>query len=138
MASTRESAVLKFQSHFGSMFGGLGAYDEDDLFCLRDIKGHILSVNTAWEKLLDYPLQEIANRPLIDLVHPDDRLATRRTMSLVNDRHSAVAFKNRYRTRGGEYRALEWRAGRSGDFIVGIARHIALPADASPALEAFA
>jgi PAS domain S-box-containing protein len=79
-------------------------------------------VNATWEKLLGYPLAEIAHRSLIDLVHPEDREATRRTMMLVNDEHRAAAFKNRYRTRSGDYHALEWRAARSGPLIIGIAR----------------
>lgn len=112
-----------FDTQSAKLISKLGiAYDPDDLLCLRDLGGRILVVNQAWERLLGYPLAEIENQLLIQLVHPQDREPTRRTMALINDAHRANCFKNRYRARNGIYHALEWRAFRSGPLVIGLAR----------------
>ena len=40
------------------------------------INGTLLRVNPAWETTLGYSVAELEGRPLIDLVHPDDRAGT--------------------------------------------------------------
>ena len=46
-----------------------------DLFCLASLEGVLQVVNPAWTLRLGFMEKELINRPLFDLVHPDDRHA---------------------------------------------------------------
>jgi len=49
-----------------------------DLLAVADLtRGSIRQLNPAWERLLGFPPADLASRPLLDLVHPDDRERTR-------------------------------------------------------------
>jgi diguanylate cyclase (GGDEF)-like protein/PAS domain S-box-containing protein len=80
-----------------------------DLIATADFDGVLTSVNGAWSETLGYTREELVARPLIDIVHPDDREATiaehRRLADLGED---TVNFQNRCRRRDGSYRWLEW------------------------------
>lgn len=44
-----------------------------DLHCLAGFDGFLKRVNPAWTRLLGYSGDELLRRPLVELVHPDDR-----------------------------------------------------------------
>ena len=46
-----------------------------DLFCLASLEGMLQVVNPAWTLRLGFSEKELINRPLFNLVHPDDRHA---------------------------------------------------------------
>lgn len=103
----------------------LATFDSShDLMCLRDLAGRLVRVNRAWELTLGYPLDEMANTPMLPLVHPADVGATRLRMAEADGRRDIVDFVNRYRRRDGTYRHMQWRAQRFGDVIVGRARDV--------------
>ena len=80
-----------------------------DLIATADFAGTFTSVNGAWSTTLGYAPETLLGRPLIDLVHPDDREATlaehRKLAELGED---TLNFPNRWRHRDGSYRWLEW------------------------------
>ncbi len=47
-----------------------------DLLCVTDFAGVLQQANPAWTHTLGYPPAELAGRPWIDFVHPDDVAAT--------------------------------------------------------------
>jgi diguanylate cyclase (GGDEF)-like protein/PAS domain S-box-containing protein len=80
-----------------------------DLIATTDFDGRFTSVNGAWSPTLGYSSEELLNRPLIELVHPDDRAATvaeHRKLALLGE--DTLNFQNRFRHRDGSYRWLEW------------------------------
>ncbi len=82
-----------------------------DLLCLANADGYFLWLSDAWEETLGWSRAELSGRPFIDFVHPDDvpRTAEKAAaMSAIGE--DAVRFENRYRTRDGSYRWLQWNA----------------------------
>jgi PAS domain S-box-containing protein len=79
-----------------------------DLLCVATFTGRFLRVNPAWESQLGLAPADLLTRPFLDFVHPDDREATGRALSALETGAHVVGFENRYRTRDGSYRWLEW------------------------------
>jgi len=71
--------------------------------------GVIEHVNQAWQQTLGWAPEELVGRPYDELLHPDDLEAT--LAILASSRESGIQdFENRYRTSGGTWRTLRWRA----------------------------
>ncbi|MEZ5100199.1 MAG: PAS domain S-box protein [Thermoleophilia bacterium] len=49
-------------------FLGLSA----DLLLVMDVDGRLISVSASFERVLGWPLNDLAGKPIVDLVHPDD------------------------------------------------------------------
>ncbi|WP_460830837.1 sensor domain-containing protein [Lysobacter humi (ex Lee et al. 2017)] len=77
--------------------------------------GRLLRVNAAWTALLGWTSSDMAERPLLDFVHPDDRTRTLAEQQAAFDGQPTPRFRNRYRSRGGHYRWLEWHSRRGDD-----------------------
>lgn len=95
-----------------------------DLMCVRDLQGRLIRVNRAWQDTLGLSVDEVANTPLLPLVHPADVPATLLRMTEADRCEEIVNFVNRYRRKDGTYRHMEWRAQRLGDVILGRARDV--------------
>jgi diguanylate cyclase (GGDEF)-like protein/PAS domain S-box-containing protein len=95
-----------------------------DLFSLADAKGEFLRVNHAWEQLLGYPSERLAGRRLLDFVHPDDRAGTAAAMATLDGGGNRIEFSNRYLSRDGTYRDIEWRARARGPMVYMSARDV--------------
>ncbi len=81
-----------------------------DLLAVADFEGHFVELNPQWETQLGWPREELLRRPFIELVHPDDVAATLGEYARANAGQAVLRFTNRYRTRAGDYRWLEWCA----------------------------
>lgn len=81
-----------------------------DALCVVDPDGVLLYASAAFERMLGYPRSEVLGRRMFELVHPDDRDATReqaaRLMQGTGERH----FRNRYVHRAGHPVDLLWSA----------------------------
>ncbi len=66
-----------------------------DILGIGDTRGILLRVNPAWETTLGYPAAELEGRPLIDLVHPDDRAGTLAGLAELAKGHAVTDFANR-------------------------------------------
>jgi len=80
-----------------------------DMLCIAK-DGYLLHANGAWSRELGWTLEELRSRPLEEFVHPDDRDRTRIEGERLKRTQSAVYFRNRYRTKAGAYRWIDWRA----------------------------
>jgi PAS domain S-box-containing protein len=87
-------------------------YDSSlDLLATADFNGYFKELNPAWESTLGYTRNELLSRPFIEFVHPDDRAQTQaEAAKLTAPGAATINFKNRYRTKDGSYRWLEWNA----------------------------
>jgi PAS domain S-box-containing protein len=80
-----------------------------DLIATIGFDGTFKRLNPAWERTLGYPDGDLISRPFIDLVDPDDRERTQAEAARLADLgDDTLSFENRYRTRSGNYRWLEW------------------------------
>jgi PAS domain S-box-containing protein len=81
-----------------------------DLLCIAGFDGYFKLLNPAWTIRLGWSLEELAARPLLDFVHPDDLEATRAEVEALARGREANLFENRYRHLNGSYRWLQWNA----------------------------
>ncbi len=95
-----------------------------DLLCIADFTGKFRRVNPSWQRVLGYDLEELERLNILDLVHPDDIRITIETMARLAAHEPISKFVNRYRTRAGDYRYIEWLAAPEEDLIYAAARDI--------------
>ena len=88
--------------------------------------GYLMRLNPAWERTLGWSRQELMAEPFVAFVHPDDVEATIATAAALAEpgRQELVNFENRYRTRAGDYRWLEWSSIADGDTIYFVAKDV--------------
>jgi diguanylate cyclase (GGDEF)-like protein/PAS domain S-box-containing protein len=108
-----------------------------DLIATADFDGLFTSVNGAWRETLGYTREELVARPMIDLVHPDDRAAALAERSKQLRGEDSLNFQNRFRHKDGSYRWLEWmiRPDESSRSLYAIARDITARKQAENALQ---
>jgi sigma-B regulation protein RsbU (phosphoserine phosphatase) len=79
-----------------------------DLFCIANLDGYFLRVNSNFSRVLGYTSDELRSRPFLDFVHPQDQQATRAIMARMARGLPVEWFQNRYRDARGEYHWFEW------------------------------
>jgi len=81
-----------------------------DLICTANFEGSFVQLNDTWEAALGWSKEELCSRPLVEFVHPDDIQATDSVAAELVTGATVVNFANRYRTKSGGWRWLEWTA----------------------------
>lgn len=81
-----------------------------DLLCITGFDGNVRRLNPAWEATLGYTTEELIGRPLMELVHPDDRARSSAEREKVVSGVEVTAVENRFRCKDGSYRWLLWNA----------------------------
>jgi PAS domain S-box-containing protein len=79
-----------------------------DLLGVADMDGIWLSVNPAWTRVLGWTEDEIVGRTSAWIGHPDDCALNQEQLGRLSKGTKTLAFENRLRTRGGDYRTLSW------------------------------
>ena len=105
-----------------------------DLLCIADLEGFFLELNPHWEEALGYSVAELTSRRFLEFVHPEDVPATDAAMSGLRTGQPLLHFVNRYRTKEGTYRWLEWRAFPRGDLVYAAARDLTERVEAERAI----
>ena len=95
-----------------------------DLLSIADLNGNFLKVNKSWSELLGYPRHELEHHQFLDFVHPEDIPATLDAMRFLNTQKKVINFVNRYLTRSGDYRYIEWHTTPVGKTLYSAARDI--------------
>lgn len=95
-----------------------------DLLCIADFEGNFIKVNKSWETTLGYKTDELTSSKFLEFVHPEDLQTTLDEMKNMGKKNNALNFVNRYRTKDGSYRYIEWRSKPSGKLIYAAARDI--------------
>jgi diguanylate cyclase (GGDEF)-like protein/PAS domain S-box-containing protein len=81
-----------------------------DAVCVVDVDGRFLFVNASFQRILGYAPDEVLGRPIFDLVHPDDRVATARQAEAVMAGELQLHFRNRYVHKDGHDVDIQWSA----------------------------
>ena len=95
-----------------------------DLLCIADTSGNFLKVNKAWENTLGYDISDLEGQCFLDFIHPDDISSTLQALSTLSNQEQVLNFTNRYRSKDGTYRYIQWRSHPHGRFIYAAARDI--------------
>ncbi|MBM3391602.1 MAG: PAS domain S-box protein [Betaproteobacteria bacterium] len=78
-----------------------------DMLCIVGMDGSFRRVNPAFKRVLGYAPEQIASRPLLDYVHPEDLSATVEALRQLAAGHPA-SFEGRWRAADGHHRWLLW------------------------------
>ncbi|MFB6345380.1 MAG: PAS domain S-box protein [bacterium] len=95
-----------------------------DLFALSDYEGQFLDVNPAFSETLGYSRSELTSKPFLEFIHPDDIEETREVMAQLEEGKPVEGHENRYITKNGNIRWLNWRAEPGDDMIYAVARDV--------------
>ena len=81
-----------------------------ELLCIADNEGNLQRVNPAWEQTLGWTIDDLAKKPFLELVHPDDRDMTLRAIeeNAAGSAALVAEFENRYLCSDGSYRWFQW------------------------------
>jgi PAS domain S-box-containing protein len=92
-------------------------WNSTDLLSVLGSDGTWQIVNAAWPEHMGWSLEDLQSGPFIDLIHPDDVVATVREFDrlVASPDATLIEFRNRQRRRDGTYRWIEWSCqGRKG------------------------
>jgi len=95
-----------------------------DLLCIADTAGNFVKVNKSWEDILGYSIEELENKKFLSFVHPEDMQATLDALLDLKANKPVMNFVNRYRSKDGSYRSIEWRSHSYGQFVYSAARDV--------------
>lgn len=95
-----------------------------DLLCIADTNGNFIRVNKQWEEILGYTVSDLENRAFFEFIHPDDIDSTLEAMKTLEQQKEVIQFINRYRSKDGSYRFIEWRSTPNNNLIYAAARDI--------------
>jgi len=97
-----------------------------DIVCIVDFDGYIISVNAAFSKILGYELDELTSRKFIEFVHPDDRAVSWKEFEELTAGRPINYLENRYLAKDGHVGWLAWKGtpDLENKRLYGIAREI--------------
>ncbi|MEP2025919.1 MAG: PAS domain S-box protein [Reichenbachiella sp.] len=81
-----------------------------DLSLIVKTDGSLLKANDRWLDLFEYNAEEILGRNVIAFIHPDDVHASQEALSNLASNEEISNFKNRFLTKSGIPKTIEWRA----------------------------
>lgn len=80
-----------------------------DMLCITEGDGYFKQLNPSWQRILGWTTEELLSKPYLGLIHPDDREATINVAKTLYSGSPIITFENRYRTKEGTYRWLQWK-----------------------------
>ena len=86
-----------------------------DAVCVVDAQGRYVYVSAGYERIFGYASAEVLGKPMIELVHPDDRGRTLRAAREIMDGQPKLHFQNRYIRKDGRVVDIQWSARWSDD-----------------------
>lgn len=97
-----------------------------DMLCTAGLDGYLKRVNASWERVLGFTAAEMCAEPFLSFVHPDDRQATVEAVSVLSRGQPVFHFVNRYRSKDGTYRCIEWMSAYdpAQELIYAVARDV--------------
>jgi diguanylate cyclase (GGDEF)-like protein/PAS domain S-box-containing protein len=81
-----------------------------DAICVVDMEGRYVFVSASYERIFGYKPEEVLGKPMIELVHPDDRQATIEVASAIMSGQPQSHFQNRYIRKDGSVVHIMWSA----------------------------
>lgn len=80
-----------------------------DMLFIGGFDGYAKQLNEAWTETLGFTSDELKSKPFIEFVYEEDRSATETQVAyLASGEKQSVRFRNRYQTKDGSHRWLQW------------------------------
>jgi len=79
-----------------------------DMLCIVHLDGYFLRTNPAFGKVLGFSAEELKNKRVFDLLHPDDREAAITEYARLRTGEPTWSLENRCLCKNGEYRWVAW------------------------------
>ena len=95
-----------------------------ELLCVASTDGYFIHTNPAFSHLLGFSEEELKSKPIIEFIHPDDVDKTIAELGTLSEGHDTIGFENRYITKSGGLKCLQWWARTDSDtgLIYAVAR----------------
>ena len=81
-----------------------------DMLAIAGFDGYLKVLNPAWKKTLGWSPKELMTKPWEYFLHPNDIEKTNKTMKDIIKGNQIQQYTNRYITKIGTYKWLEWKA----------------------------
>jgi PAS domain S-box-containing protein len=116
------NGIHKFHKHLEEfdLFFALSS----ELFCIVDQEGRFIKCNSGWEKILGYTAEELLTRDIDLFIHKEDRVSFENLIEWEKSKINIKIVINRFRSKDGNYKYLEWKFLPKGSYIYGCARDI--------------
>ncbi len=88
-----------------------------EALCVLDAEGRVHHVNASLLIVLGCAEAELVGRPCVELVHPDDREQTTKSLQGFAERGIRGVFDARWRQPDGSYRWMSWQADPHGELL---------------------
>lgn len=99
--------------------------ESSDLVCIVGIDAFFKEINPAFVALLGYSKEELLNKSLIPLLHPDDLERSLKEIEKLATGIPSVNYENRFLKRNGEFVTIQWTANSiTPDTIYAIGRDV--------------
>jgi len=95
-----------------------------NLLCIANSDFSFRKLNSEWQKLLGYTINELISYKFIDLIHPDDAEQIQNVMSHLSSEQPITNYRNRYRCKDGAFIWIEWQIITNGKLIYIIGQDI--------------
>ncbi|GAA4022065.1 hypothetical protein GCM10022386_01310 [Flavobacterium cheonhonense] len=95
-----------------------------DMIGVANKEGYFISINPAVTKILGYTQEEFLARSYFDFIHPDDIDRSNNEKEIVFEKNQTLNFINRYRSKDGTYKWIEWNVTMVDDLKYAIGRDI--------------
>lgn len=92
-----------------------------EAICVVDAQGRFVYLSSGCERIFGYKSEEMIGRPMIELVHPEDRERTLLAASEIMAGEHKIDFENRYIRKDGQIAHIQWSARWSEDQKVRVA-----------------
>ena len=110
-----ETAIERLETFFNQSL---------DMLCVADQEGKFIKLSRAFESVLHYSRAELEGENYLEFVHPDDIEDTLSAMQSLQSQSTVSQFVNRYRTKEGDYRYIEWYSSPVGEYVYAVARDV--------------
>lgn len=107
-----------------------------DMIGIASIDGFFKNVNPAFEKILGYTTEEFLSRSYMDYIHPEDIAKTADEVNRLASGKTSIDFVNRYKSKNGSYKWIEWNVTPVGELLYATGRDITERKIAAEALAA--
>lgn len=95
-----------------------------DMIGTAGFDGYFKSLSPAFSKTLGFSNEELFAKPFLEFIHPLDIDKTIKEMESISETKTTTSFVNRYLSKDGEYKWLQWNAVVVDELIYCIARDI--------------
>jgi diguanylate cyclase (GGDEF)-like protein/PAS domain S-box-containing protein len=110
-----------------------------DMLCLANTRGYLTRVNPSFSETLGWSAEELYSKPLVDIVHPEDKLDAQEAIARLSNGYEGASFEIRVRSKSTHWRWLEWTCSAAENGVIyAVARDITEKKSAQEALRLLA